>query len=40
MSGPVMRAQLERLARDFDLLGTPSQGAYVTHPAQADESAS
>jgi glyoxylase-like metal-dependent hydrolase (beta-lactamase superfamily II) len=38
MSGAVMRAQLERLARDFDLLGTPSHGVYVTHPAISDES--
>ncbi len=36
MRGPAMRAQLNRLASDFDRIARPSGGRYVRQPARAD----
>ena len=37
MRGAALRAQLDRLAADFDRLAVPSDGRYVRRPARADE---
>ncbi|VTT99040.1 Beta-lactamase domain protein OS=Sinorhizobium medicae (strain WSM419) GN=Smed_3996 PE=4 SV=1: Lactamase_B [Gemmataceae bacterium] len=36
MRGPSMRAELHRLAADFDRLARPTDGVYVRSPARAD----
>lgn len=37
MRGEEMRRQLEKLARDFEMLALPAHGRYVPEPALADE---